>query len=245
MEAVRQENTILSREDRICLLKEHLSGPLLRIETAPSVIADLFGFLSEQESSPSVVVHLPLSALGNISSAVVSEAYLSTVRSPNELVPHSDLKVPHSLLGRHWIQRHPSRGLTVERETISWQGFEVPVSRCALPNGLRVSAADTTLVRDGKTIVRLSLPLATNGSTSSETLLALAAKTIGEGGAMGTFCSDQIEQWCLDRNIGVVVTLDSAPDQIVIQIETPTTELRSSKKKLHSLLEVSSSLLSA
>jgi hypothetical protein len=247
MESIAQKNTILSREDRASLLKECLSGQLLPFENATWAINDLLGFLSEGSGGtdcapPSLVIHLPPSAIANISSAEISKVYLSTVQSPDDLTALADIEVPRSLLGHRWRQRTTSAPLPWRRtEPILWKDFQVPVSRSILPNGLRVGLADTTLVRDGKTILRLSIPLATNGSSSSssssEALLALTAKTIAEGGAMGSYCTDQIEQWCLDHNIGVLVTHDGV-DQLIVQLETPATELHSPQQKLHSLLQV-------
>jgi hypothetical protein len=259
MDSVAQQRTVLGEEDLRGLLQDHLLGPSLPIELASSLISETFAFLSrpstsaEPQSPASLVALVPQASGWSLSPAELQREFLAILSDSSPTDPPKEILPLASLLSPSPLTACAPAVLAESTASLSWGPLRVPTQRLTLAEGVNLTLADSRGLSDQRTAIRFSLPLTLGANhnhnfSSASAVLAVAVRTMAQGGAMGRFSRSEVEQWCLDRNLAVEISASAAEPlreggegpQLVVNLVGMTPLV--SQQELSSLFEVTLSL---
>jgi hypothetical protein len=230
MDSVAQQRTVVGDEVLRDVLEELLSGKALARGMLDSVISETFGFLSHRSAEPqspaSLVALVPQASGWKLSSEELLDEFLSIVAGEGSTDFPEEILAPEALLSPTSALAPLPEVLSETNESISWGPLQVPIQRLSLAGGVNANLADSSLLSDQQTAIRITLPLALGGNRSlsaaaATAVLAVAVRTVAEGGAMGQYCRSQVEQWCIDNNLAVDVSASQGGEgqqQLVINL---------------------------
>lgn len=225
MENVAKQHALVPPQMMKRYLKQLLLGSTINLDEINSHISDIFSFLSVPARSR-IVVLTPSSIKKALSPDLILKLFSSEDIAD---VNRTRVSIPITI---YYPQSPDFLPIELYTETLDWKDRQIPIERGIWSNTLRINLASTASVRDNIAVLRASVPLLANGVD-----IDLFVKMITEGGAMGKYSSNIIDNWCADNNIGITVARRGR-DTLQIDLETPVTEFRTASQKLYSLLQV-------
>lgn len=190
-----------------------------------------------------IILHLPISSNITLNSTEFMNYYWSILQNRffldqlNEKKEHKKLFLSNSLFLKS-IKNKQNKKLNYSIDKINenqrkldwFEEKNVLISEYQLKNGINLKISDiNSVTKSNQVQIKFSIPLLKNQNLSIEQL-QLAANTIMEGGSVGNYSKYEIEQLCIENNIGFHVTYDKLLG-LVFNIETSITKTSINKLK--------------